>query len=40
MSPVTPIRAFLPTGQVLVAGGQNLTNDRFTLLASSELYTP
>jgi hypothetical protein len=32
--------SLLPTGQVLVAGGQNLTNDRFTVLASAELYTP
>lgn len=30
----------LPNAQVLVAGGQNLTNDRFTVLASAELYAP
>jgi hypothetical protein len=30
----------LQNGEVLVSGGQNLTNDKLTYLASAELYTP
>jgi N-acetylneuraminic acid mutarotase len=32
--------SLLPNGQVLVAGGENESNDRFTTLTSAELYTP
>ena len=32
--------SLLPTGQVLVAGGQHETRDRLTSLTSAELYSP
>jgi N-acetylneuraminic acid mutarotase len=37
---LTAAAALLQNGEVLVAGGTNITNDEITLLASTETYSP